>query len=285
MSATRVALAAALAGGAVVVFGALPGYGAHRLSALGVLAAGARSGRALGPAVGWPTRRGARAALLAVAGLAGAAVGGPALAVLAPAGVLGVRRALHGRRRRTAQHSERLRAGEACVVLAGELRAGRAPADALDAAARLAEGATRRVLLSAAAAGRLGGDVPAALAHGVDESASPEVLRGLSACWRVCSRAGSGLAAAVDRLAEGVVTRQEQDRAVETALAGPRATALVLAVLPVGGVGLAAMLGARPWQVLFGTPVGLVCLFAGCALDVLGVWWTNQLVTRARELR
>ena len=265
----------------MAAFGALPAYGTRRLS---LLRAPAARGSA-GPTWAWPAGRAARAALLALGALVGGLVGGTALALLAVAGLLAVRRVLQGRRRRAAEQRERLRAGEACVVLAGELRAGRAPADALEAAARLAEGPTRDALLAAVAAGRLGGDVPVALAHGASGSAAPEVLRGLSACWRVCSQAGSELAAAVDRLAEAVVARHEQDRAVETALAGPRATALVLSVLPLAGVGLAAVLGARPWHVLLGTPVGIVCLFTGCALDVLGLWWTNQLVARARVLR
>ena len=296
MTPGQVLLPAALAGAAVLVLGALPSYGSARLAALRPAVRGAPGGggpardgatlRRGGPAGGgdWLSGRAAAGALLCVAGLVGALVGGPALAVLAPAGVLALRRAVSSRRQRTMQQRERLRAGEACMALAGELRAGRAAADALEAAARLAEGPTRRVLLAGAAAGRLGGDVGAALAAGAGESAAPEVLRGLSACWRVCSQAGSGLAAAVDRLAEGVVARQEQDRAVETALAGPRATALVLTVLPLGGVGLAALLGARPWEVLFGTPAGMVCLLVGCALDALGLWWTNRLVAGARAL-
>jgi len=276
----RIALAAVFAGGAVAAFGALPAYGTRRLSVV-------RSRTALGstgPTWAWPAGRAAQAVLLALGALLGGLVGGVALALLTVAGLLATRRVLESRRRQAAERREKLRAGEACVVLAGELRAGRAPADALEAAARLAEGPTRQVLLAAAAAGRLGGDVPVALSHGASASAAPELLRGLSACWRVCSQAGSGLAAAVDRLADAVVARHEQDRAVETALAGPRATALVLAVLPLGGVGLAAALGARPWHVLFGTPAGFVCLFVGCALDVLGLWWTNQLVARARVL-
>jgi tight adherence protein B len=109
----------------------------------------------------------------------------------------------------------------------------------------------------------------------------PEVLRALAACWTVCAGSGSGLAAAVERLEEGLRAEQSQRRAVDAELAGPRATAGLLAVLPAGGLLLAAGLGADPLSVLLTTPVGLLCLTAGLALDAVGLWWTGRLVAAA----
>lgn len=192
------------------------------------------------------------------------------------------------RRRQAAQARQRERrsAAEACVALAGELRAGRSPAEALSTAAELTRGPAQGALLAAAAAARLGGDVPAALTSGVAAgSTAPEVLRGLGACWQVCARAGAGLAAAVDRLAEGLRSQQAQEQAVEAALAGPRASATMLAVLPLAGVALAAGLGARPGHVLLHTPLGIGCLVLGLALDGAGLWWTARLVARAGRAR
>ena len=78
---------------------------------------------------------------------------------------------------------------------------------------------------------------------------------------------------------------QAQRRAVQAELAGPRATAGMLAILPLAGLVLAAGLGADPLHVLLETPVGWVCLVAGLGLDGLGLLWTGRLVTRAGGLR
>ena len=221
---------------------------------------------------------------LAGAGVVTVALG-PALAALAlGAAVLGRRARLTraGQRERSA---ERDQAVEACAVLAGELRSGRSPAEALGAAASVAAGPVASALEAAAGAARLGGDVPLALAAGAAASAVPAVLLGLSACWTVCSATGSGVAAAVDRFEEALRAEQAQLRAVDAELAGPRATAGLLAVLPLAGIGLAGALGAHPLRVLLETPVGLVALTAGLGLDLLGVWWTGRLVMSAGGAR
>jgi tight adherence protein B len=109
----------------------------------------------------------------------------------------------------------------------------------------------------------------------------PELLRALAACWTVCSSSGSGLATAVERLEEGLRAEQARRRAVDAELAGPRATAALLAVLPLAGMVLATGLGADPVAMLLHTPLGLVCLSGGLLLDALGLWWTARLVARA----
>jgi tight adherence protein B len=220
--------------------------------------------------------------------LGGAAVVGAG--AVAPVGVVpallllgGAAAGLRLRRARAvaaARRLERSRAVEACGALAGELRAGRAPADALLAAADLAVGPSRDALSAAAGAARLGGDAAAAL-RPPDGTAVPEVLHSLAACWTVCSGSGSGLAAAVERLEEGLRADSARRRAVEAELAGPRATAGLLAVLPVAGLLLATGLGADPVDVLLSTPLGLACLTGGLLLDGAGLWWTGRLVARA----
>ena len=179
-----------------------------------------------------------------------------------------------------ARADERARAVEACTALAAELRAGRSPAQALGIAAGLAAGPSRQALAAAAASAELGGEVAASLRN-VRDSAVPEVLRSLAACWTVCSESGGGLAAAVERLELGLRATDEQRRAVQAELAGPRATAGMLAVLPLAGLVLAAGLGADPLHVLLHTPVGLLCLVLGVGLDGLGLFWTGRLVARA----
>jgi len=200
--------------------------------------------------------------------------------LLVPLALLGAERVARVRRARAAREQERQQAGEACAVLAGELRAGRSAAQALTAAADVATGAVRLALLAASSSAGLGGDVPAALLGKASASAAPELLAGLGACWQVCAGTGSGLAMAVDRLEEGLRAEQGQRLAVAAELAGPRATAGLLACLPLAGIGLAAALGARPVHVLLHTTIGLACAVLGVGLDGLGVWWTGRLVAR-----
>jgi tight adherence protein B len=166
-------------------------------------------------------------------------------------------------------------------VLAAELRAGRPAAAALAAASGVATGPLADGLRSAAVAGDVGADPVAALLRAAPGSAVGELVRGLAACWQVCASTGSSLATAVDRLAISLQAQEAQRRVVEAELAGPRATAALLAALPVAGVGLAAGLGARPLHVLLHTTAGLACLTAGLLLEALGLWWTSRLVAAA----
>lgn len=267
-------LAALLAGAAVACWLGLPRPGAVRVQALSDRPRDRPTSRqAVDPRLGG-----------LLAGGAGLLWVGPVPAALLAAGATLALRAWTGRGRAAERAAERVRAVEACATLAGELRAGRTPAEALSAAAEVACGGSRTALEAAAAAAAAGADVPAALLlRGAAPTAVPEVLRGLAACWAVCATAGSGLAAAVERLEEGLRATLAQRRAVEAELAGPRATAAMLALLPLAGLALAAGLGADPLGVLLHTPAGLFCLVAGVALDVLGLRWTARLVARAAE--
>lgn len=221
---------------------------------------------------------------LAVAAVAGVA-GGLVLAglVALAAGVVARQWPRHLAARQREQ--ERSGATEAVAVLAAELRAGRPPSDALAAAAQVAVGPLAGALAAAATAERFGADPVRALLGTADATAVPGTVRGLAACLQVCGSTGSSLAAAVDRLAEGLRAQAEQRLSVEAELAGPRATAALLAVLPLAGTALAAGLGARPVHVLLHTAVGAGCLVAGLGLDLLGLWWTGQIVAAAGRPR
>ena len=273
------AWAAALASASVVVLFGVPSPGALRVHAVLRPEGQRMRSRPAAPA----RARTALPAALLVCAAAAVAVAVPRVLVpllLAAAGTGAVARLRRSRARAAARRDERSRAVEACAALAGELRAGRAPADALDAAAELGGGPFAAALRTAARAVRLGGD-PAPSLRATPDCAVPEVLRALAACWSVCAGSGAGLAAAVERLEEGLRAEQAQRRAVDAELAGPRATAGLLAVLPAGGLLLAAGLGADPFTVLLATPVGLLCLTVGLGLDALGLWWTGRLVTAA----
>ncbi|RCV53680.1 hypothetical protein DEF23_10955 [Marinitenerispora sediminis] len=166
---------------------------------------------------------------------------------------------------------------ELCRVLAAELHAGRAPGDALAAAAAELPPAVGGELADAVAAAR-GGDDPGPALRRAARQPGAAGLGPLAACWHVASGAGGGLAAVVARLADTLAEDAALRSELSAQLAGPRTTSLVLAVLPVVGLLMASALGGRPLAFLLGTPAGLLCLTGGVALDLLGLWWTHRMV-------
>ncbi|MFF9203205.1 type II secretion system F family protein [Streptomyces sp. NPDC014986] len=169
-----------------------------------------------------------------------------------------------------------------CGALAGEVRAGRQPGAALPPAARDSGGlgAMQPAVLAAA---RFGGDVPDALVAAARQPGA-EGLRGLAACWRVAVDQGAGLAAGLDRLEAALRAERDQRADLRAQLAGARATAVMLAGLPVVGLALGAALGADPLHILLHTSSGLVCLAAGGALEGLGLWWALRIMRGAEEV-
>ncbi|MEV5334909.1 type II secretion system F family protein [Streptomyces werraensis] len=168
-----------------------------------------------------------------------------------------------------------------CGALAGELRAGRQPGEALLPAARDSGGLgdTQAAVLAAA---RFGGDVPDALTAAARQPGA-EGLRGLAACWRVAVDQGAGLADGLDRLEAALRAERDQRADLRAQLSGARATTVMLAGLPVVGLALGAALGADPLHVLLHTPSGTVCLAAGGVLEGLGLWWALRIMRGAEE--
>jgi tight adherence protein B len=178
---------------------------------------------------------------------------------------------------------ERERRGDAvialCGALAGEVRAGRQPGEALLRVARDSGGLgeAQAVVLAAA---KFGGDVPGALTDAARQPGA-DGLVGLAACWRVAVDRGAGLAAGLDRL-EGALRAERDQRAdLRAQLAGSRSTAVMLAGLPVLGLLLGTALGADPLHVLLHTGPGLGCLLVGGVLEGAGLWWSLRIVRGA----
>ncbi|AZQ36431.1 hypothetical protein EJ357_25760 [Streptomyces cyaneochromogenes] len=169
-----------------------------------------------------------------------------------------------------------------CGSIAGEVRAGRQPGEALLRAA-WDSGGLGEAQAAVLAAARFGGDVPGALALAARQPGA-EGLLGLAACWRVAVDQGAGLAAGLERL-EGALRSQRDQRAdLRAQLAGARSTVVMLAGLPVLGLLLGAVMGADPLRVLLHTGAGLACLVVGGVLEGLGMWWARWIVRRAEAV-
>jgi tight adherence protein B len=171
----------------------------------------------------------------------------------------------------------RARLVETCDQLAAELSAGQTPATALGHAA-----AAWPDLRPVAASARLGGDVPAAWRM-VSELPGADSLRSVAAAWQVAEWSGAGLAVVLERMSEALRAEDAVRREVDAALGPPRATARMLAALPVFGLLLGMGLGGDPVGLLLTTPLGAGCLAIGLAFAVAGVWWVDRLAQGAQR--
>ena len=227
---------------------------------------------------GPPARPGARAVLGAAAVVGGWAsttglLPGRWLALVvvllgAVAGVVRLGRRLAARRARDATACQVV---EACEVIVAELSAGRPAGAALAQACSAWPGLTPVV-----EAHTLGSDVAAALRRQAGLPGA-EDLRVVAAAWQVAHHSGHGLAAAVDRVARGIRSGHRSRRVVESELASARATARLVALLPVAALAMGSGAGGSPWGFLLGTTPGLLCLGAGLALGIAGLTWIEGI--------
>jgi len=205
-------------------------------------------------------------ALLAVARPRVAALVLVGLGVLVGAWLL-VRR----RRTRSAARQVAGRVLESCELLAAELASGQAPGRSLRRAAL-----SWPELRPVAEADELGGDVPDALRRLAALPGAGD-LRLVAAAWAVSSRSGQGLADSVRRCAEGLRDAQRAQHVVEGELASARATARLVAALPLLALLMGAGAGGSPLGFLFGHPLGLACLAGGLLFGFAGLWWIEVI--------
>ncbi|MGI5503507.1 type II secretion system F family protein [Lentzea sp. CA-135723] len=181
------------------------------------------------------------------------------------------------------QHKKNKAQGEATEALSSglggvidELRAGAHPAHAAEGAAEDTPAPAKEVLRAAAVASKLGGDVERTLRE-LRQPLLGRAVEQLARAWRVSARHGVALADVLDATRRDLDQRAAFARQVHARMAGPRASAAVLAVLPVVGVALGELSGAGPVHVLTATAVGQVLLATGAVFVAAGVWWTQRI--------
>lgn len=198
------------------------------------------------------------------------------LALALGAATLGLRLWRRRRNRRGAAEGLAVQAG--LDVLVGELRVGAHPVNAFDVAADETDGAVSGALRTVAARARMGADVVAGLRNAASSSALPRHWERLAVCWQLASEHGLAIATLMRAAQRDITARQQFSAKVASSLAGARATAAILAGLPVLGVLLGELLGARPLRFLFGT--GGWFLVVGLALTCVGVLWSDRITDR-----
>jgi tight adherence protein B len=172
---------------------------------------------------------------------------------------------------------------EALRSMVADLRAGAHPATAAESAAADAPPQAATAMHAIAAAARLDGDVHRALAASrATTPAAAQILTHLARAWLLVQRHGVPLAEVLDAVRGDLHTRVRFARQVQARMAGPRASATVLALLPAIGITLGEAMRAHPLHVLRATPAGQILLIIGTILACAGVAWsarlTNQVV-------
>jgi tight adherence protein B len=167
--------------------------------------------------------------------------------------------------------------GALLAALAAELDAGQTTDVALQEACR---GLDPPPCPRALAAARMGSDVATALREDAQMTSSAG-LRALAACWQVASRSGSGLSASVHRLARAHRASARARGELVAELATVRASARLLACLPIVGLLFGIGLGAQPLTWLSATWIGRLTFAAGMALQGVGLLWLRRITARA----
>lgn len=163
------------------------------------------------------------------------------VAVAVLGATLGLR---YRRRRRYLRRSREGQALEAALELVvGELRAGAHPVRAFSIAADETGGPVAVALRAVAARARLGADVTAGLLAAARSSALPAYWERLAVCWQLGSDHG-------------------------------------LAILPLLGVLLGQLIGARPLSFLLTGRVGGWLLVVGLTLACAGLLWSDRITDR-----
>ncbi|MFE9202680.1 hypothetical protein [Micromonospora sp. NPDC007230] len=207
--------------------------------------------------------------LLAVVlgGGTGAVLGGPvAGVVLAAYGGLAARAVRRRHAHQAADRAHRHDLDQLCA-LAADLRAG------LPVGAGLGEG-TGPAIAAPGLPGAPGLPDSSGLAGG-----PRRIARMARAAVRLADRTGAPLAELLERVEADARAADRGLAAAAAQAAGARATAWLLAALPLGGIGLGYAIGVDPVAVLLHTTVGGGSAVAAVALQIGGLLWAERLGT------
>lgn len=102
----------------------------------------------------------------------------------------------------------------------------------------------------------------------------------MATAWDIGHSCGVPMRDLLESARADLVARRSFAARTHAGLAGPRATAAVLALLPILGIGLGQALGADPIRILAGGGMGGILLVVGTALGATGLWWSLRIADR-----
>ena len=201
-----------------------------------------------------------------------------ALASLIAATAIAARIRRRGRERRRRVEGQML-AG-ALEVVVGELKVGAHPLSAFAIAGAEDGGRVGRSLRAVATRAQMGADVAEGLRLVAADSAVAAYWNRLAVFWQLAAEHGLAMSDLMRAAHRDIVDRQRFADRMRASLAGARATAAILAALPVVGVLLGQLIGAQPLRFLLGGGAGGALLVIGVGLICAGLVWADRIVDR-----
>lgn len=209
-----------------------------------------------------------------------ATVASPATALVAVVVASGLVVWRRRRRRSACRRREGQLVAAALEILIGELRIGAHPLQAFAIAATESAEPVGDSLRAVAARARLGADVVGGLRSVAAGSAVPDYWLRLAVFWELANQHGLPMSVLMRAAHRDIVERQRFSARLQAAMAGARATAVILAGLPGLGVLLGQLVGADPVRFLFGRGVGGAFLVVGVGLVAIGLAWADRIIDR-----
>jgi len=123
-------------------------------------------------------------------------------------------------------------------------------------------------------------DVAEALRQDAKGNGLP-IFINISLLYEVSHRTGAPLAQPLMRLIMSLRNEQSRQRTLTQETASVKATAIVLAALPLFGCAMSLSLGLNPLTWFSHSPLGILCCLIGIALEVAGWKWIQLLMHKA----
>lgn len=231
---------------------------------------------------------------LAAPAIVGVALVAGGVSAVVATGILLALIGWRGRRRRRAEQADRHRDEllTALALMIAELSVGAPPARACAAAAAEMVGpygyaaqpnsredseSVASALATLAGRAELGGGVIGGEVH---SGASDHSWHRIAVAWQTSDRYGLPLAELLGSVRADLLARKAFVERTQAGMAGPRATASVLAGLPLLGIALGQATGARPLSTLLGGGIGGILLVIGTGLIAAGMVWSERIAQK-----
>lgn len=160
--------------------------------------------------------------------------------------------------------------------IAGAARSGSSLAGAVAGAAHNASGVLADDLAAIHASVERGASLADALERWSVQRPLPPVCLAVAGL-QLAADVGGAQAGALEDVAATVRDRIAVRDDLRAASSQARASAIVLAVAPIGFAAFSGLVDPRTLAQTLGRPAGAVCLLVGVALDVAGGWWMLRL--------
>lgn len=172
--------------------------------------------------------------------------------------------------------------GDAIAAMTAPVHTGIPPAIALRAAvgAMPAGGPLQPLFDDLVDAAARGESIAAVWIRHADERGSAD-LRFVGQAWGLSEVTGAPLASALQTAEQVLRGRQRSRQRLATAVAGPRASMAVLALLPLCGPLVGLAFGVSPRALYLSSGAAMASVVTGVLLGVLAWWWSRRIIAGA----